>query len=57
MLLPFYFCSRGERQKRDERERKREIEEMGERGGEKEHVTELKHLAHGVGVSWPRGDY
>lgn len=32
MLLPFSFCSRGERRKRDERERKREIEEMGERG-------------------------
>lgn len=57
MLLSFSFCSHGERLKSDERERRREIEEMGERRKKKEHVTELKHLAHGVGVLWPRGDY
>lgn len=41
----------GERQKCDEGG------EDGSARRKKEHVTELKHLAHGVGVSWPRGDY
>lgn len=41
-----------ERQKRDEEE-----EDGMERGRRRSTSRSLKHLAHGVGVSWPRGDY